>query len=200
VTSRKPRLAVFLSGGGTGFQSIVDATKRGDLSADIIWVVSSTKKAYGLERAAKEGIESFVFRAKKYETPEQAGDVLLDKLKERGIDYIALAGYLRLLPAEVVRAYAGRITNIHPALLPKYGGKGMYGHHVHEAVIAAGDKESGPTVHLVDEIYDNGRILEQVRVPVQQSDTPDTLAARVLAEEHKLYPKVLQKLIDGEYQ
>jgi len=125
---------------------------------------------------------------------------LLPRLKERHIDEIALAGYLKLLPLEVVRAYRGRITNIHPALLPKYGGKGMYGHHVHEAVIAAGDRESGPTVHLVDEIYDNGRILGQARVPVLADDTPDTLAARVLTEEHKLYPKILQKLIQGEYK
>jgi len=98
-----------------------------------------------------------------------------------------------------VKKYSGKITNIHPALLPKYGGKGMYGHFVHEAVLAAGDKESGPTVHLVDEIYDNGKILLQRKVPVEPDDTPDSLAARVLKVEHQIYPEALDNLIKGKY-
>ena len=122
------------------------------------------------------------------------------RLKAHKIDYIALAGYLKLLPPAVVAAYQRRIVNIHPALLPKYGGKGMYGHYVHEAVIAAGDKESGVTIHVVDEIYDNGQILEQAKVPVLPDDTPETLAARVLEQEHKLYPRALNKLIKGRYR
>jgi formyltetrahydrofolate-dependent phosphoribosylglycinamide formyltransferase len=199
MTGTPARLAVFISGSGTGLQAFIDAAKTGILSARIVWVVSSRKKAFGLQRAAGEGIETFVFKEKKYESPEAAGKDLLAGLQEREVEYIALAGFLKLLPAGVVRAYAGRIVNIHPALLPKYGGKGMYGHHVHEAVLAAGDAESGCSVHLVDEIYDHGRVLEQVRVPVLKDDTPDTLAARVLAEEHKLYPRVLQKLIKGEF-
>jgi formyltetrahydrofolate-dependent phosphoribosylglycinamide formyltransferase len=193
------RIAVFLSGGGSGMQSLVDATKAGILKARIAWVVSSKRKAYGLERAANEGIESFVYRPKKYPSSEEAASDLLARLAERKIDYIALAGYLNLLPLNVVKAYTGRIANIHPALLPKYGGKGMWGHHVHEAVLASGDKESGCTVHLADGIYDNGRILEQTRVPILKEDTPDSLAARVLVEEHKLYPRVLNKLIRGEF-
>jgi len=200
MNDSKARLAVFISGGGTGLQSIIDASARGELSADVAWVVSSTKKAYGLERAAKVGIESFVFRPKKYSTPEDAVEYLLAQLKQRHIDYIALAGYLRLVPMNIIQAFPRRILNIHPGLLPKYGGKGMYGHFVHEAVLASGDKESGPTVHLVDEIYDNGSILEQVRVPVLEDDTPDTLAARVLKEEHKLYPRVIDNLIKGKYE
>lgn len=196
----KPRIAVFISGGGSNLQSLIDATRAGILSAEIAWVVSSREKAFGLGRARREGIDSWVFKPKSYEDPGQAGEDLLSKLRERHIDYIALAGYLKLLPRQVVRAYSGRIVNVHPALLPKYGGKGMYGHHVHEAVLAAGDTESGPTVHLVDEIYDNGRILEQVRVSVKPDDDADSLAARVLEQEHKLYPRVLQKLIKGEYQ
>ncbi|MDH4033241.1 MAG: formyltransferase family protein, partial [candidate division Zixibacteria bacterium] len=111
----------------------------------------------------------------------------------------ALAGYLSLIPPEMVKAYRNRIVNIHNALLPKYGGKGMYGHHTHQAVLAANEKESGPTVHLVDEIYDNGRILGQKQVPVHPDDTPDSLSERVLEQEHKLYARVLQKLIKGEY-
>jgi len=194
------RIAVFISGSGSNLQALIDATKMGVLRAKIAWVVSSSSKAYGLTRAQNEGTETFVFKAKRYPSPEAAAGALLAKLKERHIDYIALAGYLKLLPNNVVSAYRHRIVNIHPALLPKYGGKGMYGHHVHEAVLAAGDKESGVTVHLVDEIYDHGKVLEQVRVPVKPDDTPDTLAARVLEQEHKLYPRALNKLIKGEYE
>lgn len=172
----------------------------GELDGEVVWVVSSTKKAYGLERAAQAGIESFVLRPKKFPTIEEADDYLLAQLQERRIDYIALAGYLRLIPENVVRAFPYRILNTHPALLPKYGGQGMYGHFVHEAVLASGDKESGPSIHLVDEIYDNGPVLEQTRVPVLEGDTPDALAARVLKEEHKLYPIVIDKLIKGKYE
>jgi formyltetrahydrofolate-dependent phosphoribosylglycinamide formyltransferase len=188
----KARLAVFISGGGSGLQAIIDASKQPGFSAQVVW-------AFGLERAANENIASFVFRAAKYESPEAATSDILNRLHEQRIDYIALAGYLKLLPVEIVRAYPGRILNIHPGLLPKYGGPGMYGHFVHEAVLAAGEKESGPTVHLVDEIYDHGRILEQARVPVLSDDTPETLAARVLIEEHRLYPRVIDNLIKGKY-
>lgn len=196
----RARIAVFISGGGSNLQALIDAEKAGILAGDVVWVVSSSKKAYGLRRAEQAGIDTWVYLPKRYDSAQGAAQDLLRKLTEREIDYIALAGYLKLLPAEVVRAYSGRIVNIHPALLPKHGGKGMYGHRVHEAVLAAGEKESGPTVHLVDEIYDNGRILEQVRVPVESDDTPDSLAARVLEQEHKLYPRVLSKLIRGEYE
>ena len=195
----RPKVAVFLSGGGSNLQSLIDATKAGILHAEIALVISSRNKAYGRERAKNEGIESFVFKAKKYESPDAAAEYLMTRLREKNIQYIALAGYLSLLPESIVKTFHNRIVNIHPALLPKYGGKGMFGHHVHEAVIASGDKESGPTVHIVDEVYDNGPVLEQVRVPVLPDDTPDTLAARVLKEEHRLYPRVLHKLIKGEY-
>ena len=195
-----PRVAVFISGGGSNLQSLIDATKSGILDARIVLVVSSSSKAYGLERARKENIDTFVYRPKKSDSPEMAADDLLARLKEHEIDFIALAGYLKLLPANIVRAYRNRITNIHPALLPQYGGKGMYGHHVHEAVIANGEKVSGLTIHLVDEIYDNGRILHQEKVPVEPGDTPETLADRILEQEHKWYPRVLNKLIKEEYR
>jgi formyltetrahydrofolate-dependent phosphoribosylglycinamide formyltransferase len=194
------RVAVFVSGSGSNLQALMDATRAGLLSARIVLVVSNRRDAYGLERAANAGIARFVFKTKKYDSVEKAGEALLAKLKEHEVDYIALAGYLRLLPDSVVKSYRNRIVNIHPALLPKYGGKGMYGHHVHEAVIASGDKESGVSVHLVDEIYDHGKVLEQVRVPVMSDDTPDDLAARVLKQEHKIYARVLDKLIKGKYE
>jgi len=199
VTESKARIAVLISGGGSNLKALIDATKCGILAGQIVLVISSRKKAFGLNYARDENIETFVFKKKNYDSPEQAADDMLRQLQEQKVDYIALAGYLSLLPSNVVSAYRGRIANIHPALLPKYGGQGMFGHHVHEAVLAAGDKESGPTVHLVDEIYDNGRILAQVKVPVLPDDTVDTLSARVLAQEHKLYARALNKLIRGEF-
>lgn len=194
MSDDKPNVAVFLSGGGSNLQALIDATKAGILSANIALVLSNKSKAFGLERARNEEIPAVFLGKTKSDGPK-----LMELLNKHEIKYIALAGYLKLLPVEVIREFAGRIINIHPALLPKFGGKGMYGHHVHEAVLAAGEKESGPTVHLADEIYDNGRILEQMKVPVLDDDTPDTLAARVLEKEHSLFPRVLQKLIKGEY-
>jgi phosphoribosylglycinamide formyltransferase-1 len=194
------RVAVFISGNGTDLQALIDASKAGALSAKIVLVVSSKPEAYGLVRAANEGIDSFTFKMKDFPSPGEAGEELLKRLQERWVDYVVAAGYLKMMPIEVIRAYPNRVVNIHPALLPKYGGKGMYGQRVHEAVIAAGEKESGVTVHLADEEYDHGKILEQARVPVLPGDTAETLAARVLAEEHRLYPRVLNKLIKGEYR
>jgi formyltetrahydrofolate-dependent phosphoribosylglycinamide formyltransferase len=195
----KKKIAAFISGGGSNLKALIDATKMRVLDAEIAWVVSSTKKAGGLKIAADNGIETFVFRPSHYDSPDTAANDLLGKLREREIDYIACAGYLKLLPEKVVHEYKNRITNIHPALLPKHGGKGMYGHFVHEAVLAAGEKESGVTIHLVNEEYDEGQILEQTRVEVLEGDTPDTLAARVLKQEHRLYARVLNRLIKGEY-
>jgi phosphoribosylglycinamide formyltransferase-1 len=197
--SEKAKLAVFVSGSGSNLQSLIDSAKKGELAAEVVLVVSNKKKAYGLERARQAGIETFVCRVKDFSSKEEAESKLVEILKIKQVEYIALAGYLRLLPDSIVTGYRGRITNIHPALLPKYGGKGMYGHFVHEAVLAAGDAESGATVHLVDEIYDHGKILMQERVPVKPGDTPETLAARVLKVEHRIYPKALENLIQGKY-
>ena len=199
-TNELPSLAVFISGGGTGLQSIIDATKAGILKAAVGLVVSSNSKAYGLERAGKAGISTFVYRLRDFDDDTKAASALMHQLNSHGIKYIALAGYLKLIPKEVVAAFAQRIINIHPGPLPKYGGRGMYGLRVHEAVLKAGEKETGPTVHLVDEIYDHGRILAHTTVPVLDDDTPETLSQRVLKEEHRLYPRVIQKLIKGEYE
>ncbi len=199
MAEKKTNIAVFISRGGSNLQSLIDGSKAGILTGKISLVISSRYKAYGLERAKNESIDSFVFKSKKYESAEIAAEVLLKKLLDYDIEFIALAGYMQLLPLKVVQYFKNRIVNIHPALLPKYGGKGMYGHFVHEAVIANKDTESGVTVHLADEIYDNGKILEQARVAVESDDTPETLAKKVLELEHKFYPRVLQKLIKGEY-
>ncbi len=196
----RPKIAVFISGGGSNMQSLINASKSGDLSGEVVLAISNRSKAYGLERARSAGVDTFVYLPKRYESKEAAARDLYEMLASYKIDYIALAGYLKLLPESVVKNYKGRITNIHPALLPKHGGKGMYGHHVHEAVLASGDTESGATIHLVDEIYDNGKIILQEKVPVLKGDTPDTLAARVLQIEHKIYPIALENLIQGKYK
>ena len=193
------RIAVFISGGGTNLQTLIDASKRGKLSAEISLVVSSNSKAFGLTRAENAEIATFVFKEKNYESKSEASQNLLAKLKEHKIDFIALAGYLKLLSPELVSAYNGKIINMHPALLPKYGGQGMYGIYVHQAVLASGDKESGVSFHIVDEDYDRGRIVEQFNLPVLENDTPESLQERVLKKEHEEYPKILDKFIRGEY-
>jgi phosphoribosylglycinamide formyltransferase-1 len=200
LTKSRAKIAVFISGGGTDLQALIDGSKSGILNARIVLVVSSKEEAYGLVRAKDEGIPSFVFRAKEYSSTYEAGMELLRRLQEMSVEYVAMAGYLKMMPVEVLRAFPNRVVNIHPALLPKFGGKGMYGERVHAAVIAAGETQSGVTVHLADEEYDNGKILEQVAVPVLPGDTDKTLAARVLEAEHKLYPIALNKLIQGEYR
>ncbi len=192
----KARLAVFISGSGTNMQSIIDRCADGTIPGEVVLVVSNKPDAKGLVRAQRAGINTVVHRRKKFPDGKAADDHLLRLLTDHEIDVIALAGYLKLLPPEVVRKYRNRIFNIHPALLPKYGGKGMYGHHVHEAVLASGDTESGVTIHLVDEIYDHGKIVAQEKVPVLPGDTPDDLAARVLKMEHQLYPRVLKKICE----
>ena len=199
MNQTQTKIAVFISGGGPNLQALIDASKAGQLSAEISLVVSSNSHAFGLTRAENAEIPAFVFREKRYDSKEAASQALLEKLKAHAIDFIALAGYLKLIPPELISVYRGKIINLHPALLPKYGGKGMYGSYVHEAVLAAGDKESGITFHIVDEVYDRGRIVEQFRVQVQEDDTPDSLQQRLQKKEHEHYPIVLSKFVRGEY-
>lgn len=190
----KVRLAVFVSGSGSNLQSIMDACADERIPGEVALVVSNKKKAYGLVRAEEAGIETIVYRRKSFSDGRAADRFLVEALKERKIDLIALAGYLKMLPPSVIGRYRNRIINIHPALLPKFGGKGMYGINVHRAVIEAGESESGVTIHLVDEIYDHGRVLAQEKVPVLPDDNPEELAARVLNLEHSLYPRVIEKI------
>ncbi len=135
---------------------------------------------------------------REFESETAYAQELLHRLAARDVDLICLAGYMKKVPDEVIRAYHNRVLNIHPALLPKFGGKGMYGIHVHEAVLAAGEKETGVSIHLVDEVYDNGRIVAQRRVPVHPDDTPESLQQRVLEIEHQLYPETVAKIASGE--
>jgi len=190
--SRKARLAVLVSGGGSNLQAIIDACQQNNLNAEVAVVVSNRDKIYALERAKKHNIETIVALPKDFPDKTIYSQYIADELKKRNIDLVCLAGYLLKLEPNFIRSFKGRIINIHPALLPKFGGDGMYGHFVHEAVLKAKEKESGPTVHFVDEVYDNGEIILQAKVPVLPNDTPDTLAKRVLEQEHKIYPEAIK--------
>ena len=188
----KRKIAIFASGSGTNAQRIIEYFS-GNPQITVSLVLSNKPDAYVLERAKILNVPSVVFnRHSFYETDEITG-----LLKKDGIDLIVLAGFLWLIPLNLIRAYPGRIINIHPALLPKYGGKGMYGARVHEAVIQSGDKESGISIHYVNEKYDEGSIIFQAKCEVLQDDTPDSLAHRVHQLEYKHYPEVIEKVVRG---
>lgn len=191
------RLAVFASGGGTNLQSILDATASGVLRAEVVLVVSDRPDAGALARARRHGAATAVVPRSDYATPEAFGDALLAVLTEHGVTFVALAGYLKHIPASVVSAFRHRMLNVHPSLLPAFGGAGLYGRKVHEAALAYGVRWSGVTVHLVDEAYDTGPIVLQEPVPVFPGDTPEALAARVLEVEHRLYPQALALFAEG---
>jgi phosphoribosylglycinamide formyltransferase-1 len=186
------RLAVLASGGGTNLQAIIDAAENGEIDARVVVVISNNSHAGALERARRHGIEDMHLSGRQFASQEQFDRRLLEILNQRQVDLVVLAGYMKLLSPEVVRAYRHRMLNIHPALLPCFGGPGMYGTKVHQAVIGSGAKISGVTVHVVDERYDHGPIVAQRTVPVRDDDTPEALAQRVLVEEHRLYKEVIQ--------
>jgi len=174
--------------------AIAEAIEQGKIQAKIILVASNKPDAPGLKTAADMGFNTAVFQRQDYPDGASFATYMLDVLKQRNVHLIVLAGYLRKIPPRVIRAYRDRIVNIHPALLPDFGGKGMYGMNVHKAVLESGAKESGVSIHIVDEEYDRGRIIAQRRIPVMKDDTPDSLAARVLKLEHQLYPEVIGEL------
>jgi phosphoribosylglycinamide formyltransferase 1 len=188
------RLAVFASGGGSNLQAILDHFRsRGEAAAHVALVISDRDAAGALARARGARVAARVIAVRQRSEDAVAADTPA-ALDAGRIDVVALAGYLRRIPPAVVAAYRGRIVNIHPALLPAFGGEGMYGMRVHRAVLDAGCTVSGATVHHVDEEYDRGRIIAQWPVPVLPDDDPEQLAARVLAVEHRLYPAVLERL------
>lgn len=184
----KLKIAVFASGGGTNLQALIDAANEDRLNGSVAAVVSNNSGSYALVRASDNGIPAYHLSAKTHPQKDSLVRALLDMLSNNGINLIVLAGYMKLLPIDIVRRYRNRIINIHPALLPKYGGKGMFGMNVHRAVLEAGERRSGATVHFVDEIYDHGAILIQRTVPVLENDNEEILAARVLEVEHRILP------------
>lgn len=187
-------IAVFASGGGSNLQAILDVEKRVGLNGGRVDLVfSNNPDAKALERARSFGKETLCLPSKGFAGSREDYDRrVLEELRKRGIVLVCLAGYMRILTPVFTQAYRGCLLNIHPALLPKFGGEGFYGHHVHEAVLAAGEKESGATVHFVTDGVDAGPIIVQGKVPVLENDTPNTLAARVLEVEHLLYPAAVQ--------
>ena len=192
------RLVILASVGGSNMQAIVDAYKFGVLKglAEVVLVISNNTNAFVLERAKKENIKSVCIERKSFKDEESFNKEVLAELQAANADLVCLAGYMRMIDKEILNVYNGRILNIHPALLPKFGGKGMYGHFVHEAVVKAGEKKSGATVHFANEEYDSGKIILQKEVEVSKSDTPEEVARKVLEVEHKIYPQAIKKVIE----
>jgi phosphoribosylglycinamide formyltransferase-1 len=201
--STKPlKLAVLISGAGRTLKNFIDLAADGELPVDVRIVISSTAKAGGLKFAEDAGIPTRVIRRQEYAQgtagDRQFGDALFSACRDAGVDYVAMAGFLKLAP--LPNDFAGRVVNIHPALIPSFCGPGMYGHHVHQAVLDAGVKVTGCTVHFVDNEYDHGPIIWQQPVPVFDDDTANTLAARVFEVEKEAYPHVLRLLAAGRIQ
>ena len=188
------RVAILVSGGGTNLQAIIDAKNAGKIpSAELALVLASNEKAYALERAAKAGIPSEVLRKAKGEEPSLYGERLLEVLHKHNIDLVVLAGFLTILPENVIRAYDHRILNVHPSLIPSFCGDGFYGLRVHEAALQKGVKVTGATIHFVNEITDGGDIIAQKAVEVLPDDTPETLQKRVMVEaEWVLLPQAVE--------
>lgn len=199
-TDRPPRLAVLLSGGGTTLQNLAERIDAGALEAEVACVIASNDRCYGIERAAQLGLPCEVIRRKDFaehgpDATPHFSRAVFDQCRAAGADLVCLAGFLSLLV--IPGDYAGRVLNIHPSLLPKFGGKGMHGSHVHAAVLAAGETGSGCTVHLADNTYDTGPVLLQKACEVRADDTPDSLAARVFELEKSAYPEAIGGLIRG---
>jgi phosphoribosylglycinamide formyltransferase 1 len=192
------RVAVLASGGGTNLQALLDflAARGKERGADVVLVASDRSDAGALERAKAANIPGVVTRSAR----NPNGCELADALKEQKVDFIALAGYLKMIPTDIIAEYPSRIVNIHPALLPAFGGPGMYGERVHRAVLMSGARVSGATVHYVDQEYDHGTILAQWPVPVLADDSVQSLAARVLKVEHVLYPRVVEAVASRRWR
>jgi phosphoribosylglycinamide formyltransferase-1 len=190
-SSTQTNIAVFASGAGTNAANIIQYFKQ-KRSANVVLIVTNNPNAGVLNIAAKNNIPSLIIDKEKF----FRGDGYVPELKGLKIDLIVLAGFLWKIPSSIINAYSNKIINIHPALLPKYGGKGMYGNFVHAAVLAAKEKQSGITIHFVDEFYDNGKTIFQIACPVYEDDTTETLAKRIHELEYKYFPKVIEELIE----
>ena len=195
--SEKIRLGFLASGRGSNMLAIIDNCKAGKLDAEPVVVISNNADAGALVYARKAGIPAFHLSSNTHEDESVLDQEMTDTLKSHNIDWVILAGYMKMIGSKLLEEFRGKILNIHPSLLPRHGGQGMYGLHVHEAVLASGESETGVTIHMVDGEYDQGRILAQEKVSVEVGDTPESLAARVLKVEHELYSETLQGIIEG---
>ncbi|MGA2668039.1 MAG: phosphoribosylglycinamide formyltransferase [Ignavibacteria bacterium] len=185
-------LCVLASGRGSNLKSIIDSYKKGKIISKVVLVISNNSNSNALNIARSNQIPAYHLSQKQFSTEQEYVKAFLDLLEKHKVDMIILAGYMKLLPAEIVRTFQNKILNIHPALLPSFCGQGMYGMKVHEAVISYGAKVSGASVHIVDEIYDNGPVVIQRTVKVADEDTPETLQKKVLKIEHKLFPEAIK--------
>lgn len=193
----KKRIAVFASGGGTDFQSVIDANERQKF-CEIVYLIASKDGIGAIDRAKKHGINTAVFAKKDYPDLEKLYSELTYLLNFNRVDYIVLAGWLKIIPESFIKSFEGRIINIHPSLIPAFCGAGMYGLNVHKAVLDYGAKVSGCTVHFVNEVPDGGEVIAQVAVEVRTDDTPESLQARILEKEHELLPYCVRKLCEGK--
>lgn len=191
------RIGVMASGGGSNFKAIIDRIGEGDLEVQCKFLITNNAGCGAVGHAKTYGIPVYHISGKTHPDEAEYEKALCDVLDERPVDLLILAGYMKKLPDVLVAKMPDRILNIHPSLLPKFGGKGFWGLHVHEAVLAAGEKESGPTVHLVSNEIDKGRILAQRTVPVMPDDTPASLQARVLEQEHDIYWRTIKEYGEG---
>ena len=191
-------LGFLASGRGSNLQAVVDACKSGRLAARPCVVISNNSGSGALDRAKREGIPHYHLSSKTHPDPVQLDAAILDALLRHDVELVILAGYMRKLGSKTLERYRGRIINIHPALLPKFGGQGMYGARVHQAVLAAGGQETGVTIHLVDAEYDTGPIVAQCRVKVLADDTVESLAQRVLEREHSFLVETIGKIVSGD--
>ncbi|NLB64205.1 MAG: phosphoribosylglycinamide formyltransferase [Fibrobacter sp.] len=199
MINKKNKVAFFASGGGSNFQAILDKINSQELSeADPVLLISNNSKCGAVLKAQEAQVAVAHISGYTHKTEEQQAQAMVQVLQKYGVEWIVLAGYMKKIPALVLEKWKNRIINIHPALLPAFGGTGMWGHHVHKAVIASGVRVSGATVHFVDEIYDNGAIIAQKSVPVFSEDTPKNVAERVLVVEHDLYWRALQGLLSSK--
>jgi phosphoribosylglycinamide formyltransferase-1 len=196
--TRKLSLGVLASHGGSNLQAVMDACRDGRLDASVEIVISNNSTSRALQRAADAGIPAIHLSRATHADDDALDEAICGALIAHGVDLLLLAGYMRPLGPKTLSRYDGRTLNSHPALLPRYGGKGMYGSHVHEAVIAAGETVTGITIHQVDERYDHGPAIAQCEVPVPPGDTVETLTARVQAREHDFWIETLQKIAKGE--
>lgn len=187
-------VAIFVSGSGTNCENIIKYFKKSD-SVNVSLVLSNRADAYALVRAQGQGVDTVVLPKIKFSDP----DILMPLMSQYKIDFIVLAGFLLMAPIFLIEAYPHRIVNIHPALLPKYGGKGMYGHHVHEAVKANHEKETGITIHYVSEQCDAGEIIFQAKTPVLPEDSADDIAAKIHPLEQRYYPEIIAKVLEKEF-
>ena len=197
MQSHKLPLGVLASHGGTNLQAIIDACADGALDAEVRVVISNNSRSRALERARRANIPTAHLSSVTHPDPARLDSAIADTLASHSVQLVALAGYMKKLGPRTLARYRARILNIHPALLPKFGGRGMYGERVHAAVIAAGERVSGASVHLVDAEYDQGPVIAQAEVPVLPGDTPAALAARVLEQEHTLYPRAIRRIASG---